>query len=104
MADWRMRAACRGEDSELFFPDSAAYSNGTVAYAKTVCRRCPVSGKCLTAAIDGREKAGIWGGLTPDERAKLHRRQQRRAAKPLPPVTCTQAAQNRAALAAAIAR
>jgi hypothetical protein len=33
--------------------------------------------ECLTAALEGREKVGIWGGLTPMERANLDRRRRR---------------------------
>jgi hypothetical protein len=33
-------------------------------------------------AMDGREKTGIWGGFTPEERARLHRlRRRARAAR-----------------------
>jgi WhiB family redox-sensing transcriptional regulator len=74
---WRARAACRPLDSAIFFPDRTAYRNNDVASAKAVCRRCPVREECLEAALDGREKIGIWGGLTPLERANLHRRKRR---------------------------
>jgi WhiB family redox-sensing transcriptional regulator len=75
--DWRLRAACLPFDSELFFPDRAAYRNQAVARAKAVCQKCPVREACLRAAMDGREKLGIWGGLTPEERTKLRRRERR---------------------------
>jgi WhiB family transcriptional regulator, redox-sensing transcriptional regulator len=75
--DWRMKAACQPFDSELFFPDRSAYRNNEIAQAKSVCRGCPVREDCLKAALDGREKVGIWGGLTPEERAKLQRRNRR---------------------------
>lgn len=75
--DWRVDAACRPLDSAIFFPDRTAYRNNDVAGAKAVCRRCPVREECLEAAMDGREKIGIWGGLTPLERANLHRRKRR---------------------------
>jgi Transcription factor WhiB len=35
---------------------------------------------CLAAAMDGREKIGIWGGLPPMERANLQRRERRACA------------------------
>jgi len=75
--DWRTLAACRPLDSAIFFPDRTAYRNNDIAHAKEVCRRCPVREECLTAAMDGREKVGIWGGLTPIERANLQRRKRR---------------------------
>jgi WhiB family redox-sensing transcriptional regulator len=80
--DWRVKAACRPLDSAIFFPDRTAYRNDDIASAKAVCRRCPVREECLEAAMDGREKIGIWGGLTPVERANLHRRKRRAAQDP----------------------
>lgn len=38
--------------------------------AKAVCRGCPVRSECLAYALAARERAGVWGGLTPDERAE----------------------------------
>jgi WhiB family redox-sensing transcriptional regulator len=82
---WRARAACRPLDSAMFFPDRTAYRNNDVAGAKAVCRRCPVREECLEAAMEGREKIGIWGGLTPVERANLHRRKRRARTAEAPP-------------------
>ena len=70
---WREQAACRAFDPELFFPPPRS---GTATYeeaaAKVVCARCPVAGACLAFALDRGESDGIWGGLTPDERRRLH--------------------------------
>jgi WhiB family transcriptional regulator, redox-sensing transcriptional regulator len=79
LADWRMQAACRPYDSEIFFPVRSPNRNKDTAKAKAVCRKCPVREECLQAAMDGREKIGIWGGLTPEERGRLHRRGRRAA-------------------------
>jgi WhiB family redox-sensing transcriptional regulator len=79
LADWRMQAACRPYDSEMFFPVRSPNRNKDTAKAKAVCDKCPVREECLQAAMDGREKIGIWGGLTPEERARLHRRGRRAA-------------------------
>jgi WhiB family redox-sensing transcriptional regulator len=82
---WRARAACQQFDLAIFFPDHHVYRRNNVAAAKAVCCRCPVREECLEAAMDGGEKTGIWGGLTPIERVNLHRRQRRaRAAKKEP--------------------
>jgi WhiB family redox-sensing transcriptional regulator len=79
MAMWMDAAECRGEDTELFFP---AGHRGEytlqIKKAKAVCGRCPVRGECLQAALGRREKHGIWGGLTDDERARLRRNDRRR--------------------------
>jgi WhiB family transcriptional regulator, redox-sensing transcriptional regulator len=51
--------------------------NSEIARAKAICRECPVREECLRAAMDGREKIGIWGGFTPEERARLDRLSRR---------------------------
>ena len=45
-----------------------------VKMAKLICRGCPVSATCLNWALAGGQGAGIWGGLTEDERRRLPRR------------------------------
>ena len=73
--DWRDSAACRDADPELFFPDADTRSaRAKVMTAKLMCRGCPVSATCLSWALDSGQEAGIWGGLTEDERRRLHRR------------------------------
>jgi WhiB family redox-sensing transcriptional regulator len=42
--------------------------------AKLICRGCPVSATCLSWALASGQEAGIWGGLTEDQRRRLHRR------------------------------
>ena len=50
--------------------------------AKAVCRRCPVVEPCLQWALESGQDAGVWGGLTEDERRALKRRTARaRAAR-----------------------
>ena len=73
---WRRRAACRGEDPELFFPVGSAGSAALaqIAEAKKICARCPVRRACLVFAMATRQEYGIWGGLTEDERSQLRRR------------------------------
>jgi WhiB family redox-sensing transcriptional regulator len=73
--DWRDYAACRDADPELFFPDGDMRSaRAKVMMAKLMCRGCPVSATCLSWALASGQEAGIWGGLTEDERRRLHRR------------------------------
>ena len=73
LPDWR-DAACRDADPELFFPDGDTRSaRARVKLAKLICRGCPVSATCLSWALASGQ-AGIWGGLTEDERHRLHRR------------------------------
>jgi WhiB family redox-sensing transcriptional regulator len=62
-------------DPALFFPDGDVRSARAQAKAaKLICRRCPVSATCLSWALASGLEAGIWGGLTEDERHRLRRR------------------------------
>jgi WhiB family redox-sensing transcriptional regulator len=72
--NWRADAACRNADPELFFPDGDVRSaRAQVKTAKLICRGCPVSATCLSWALASGQEAGIWGGLTENERRRLHR-------------------------------
>ena len=80
--DWRHRAACLDEDHELFFPiGNTGPALLQIDEAKAVCRRCPVMDTCLKWALESGQDAGVWGGLSEDERRALKRRtaRQRRA-------------------------
>jgi WhiB family redox-sensing transcriptional regulator len=70
---WRSRAACRGLDTEVFFPLHATRGPATPreAAAKRVCARCPVVAECLRFALRHGEDWGIWGGLSSHERRRL---------------------------------
>lgn len=80
--DWRHRSACRDEDPELFFPvGNSGPALLQIAEAKAVCRRCPVIGDCLSWALDSGQDAGVWGGMSEDERRALKRRNARTRAR-----------------------
>ena len=73
--DWRHEAACREVDPELFFPiGNSGPALLQIEEAKQVCRRCSVLDDCLRWAIDSGQDAGVWGGLSEDERRALKRR------------------------------
>ena len=84
MRDWRHDAACLDTgEPELFFPvGDTAYTYLQVAEAKAICEGCQVQPACLAWAVDHGQDAGIWGGLTEDERRSL----KRRATTPLRPL------------------
>lgn len=74
--EWMTRALCRSNalDAEVWFPDSRGEDSEAVA----ICRRCPVARQCLEHALrleppqaTGRERFGIFGGLTPAQRAQV---------------------------------
>lgn len=73
----RTDRACLGTDPEAFFPHYA--SDAAEAPAKDICQRCSVREACLNFAIETQQKYGIWGGLTPDERAAEIRRRNKAA-------------------------
>jgi WhiB family redox-sensing transcriptional regulator len=76
--DWRDRAACLDEDPELFFPiGNTGPAILQIEEAKAVCRRCPVIETCLQWALDSGQDAGVWGGLSEDERRALRRARRR---------------------------
>lgn len=80
--DWRHRALCRDEDPELFFPvGTGGPALAQIAEAKAVCRRCPVISECLTWALETGQDAGVWGGMSEDERRALKRRHARTRAR-----------------------
>jgi len=75
---WRNRAACLDEDPELFFPiGNTGPALLQIEEAKAVCHRCEVIETCLKWAIEFGQDAGVFGGLSDDERRALKRRTAR---------------------------
>jgi WhiB family transcriptional regulator, redox-sensing transcriptional regulator len=69
--NWRLLAACRSIDPDLFFPiSSSGKSVEQAAKAKAVCDCCLVRRQCLAFALQTRQAHGIWGGLTAEERSQ----------------------------------
>jgi WhiB family redox-sensing transcriptional regulator len=80
--DWRHHAACRDEDPELFFPvGTSGPALLQITEAKSVCRRCPVNAECLNWALASGQDAGVWGGMSEDERRAMKRRNARTGAR-----------------------
>lgn len=71
-SEWWDRAACKGADTESFFPASASRVDNTLEEqsAKAHCRRCPVIHDCAEFAVTTGQH-GIWGGMNDDERRLL---------------------------------
>ena len=78
---WQYEAACRGEDSEMFFApnyfEKKEEKDVREAHAKAICVGCPVRIDCLEYALRTREPHGIWGGLNEVERKALLRERDR---------------------------
>lgn len=69
---WWLRAACRGMDTSIFYPEKDRKAND--AHAKRICQACPVKDQCLKYALETGEKHGTWGGMTTTERNNYRRR------------------------------
>lgn len=64
---WWCRAACRGMDTELFFP-----LNGDYGPVRAICLSCPVRLFCLEDALAQEyDRYGFFGGTTPKDRARM---------------------------------
>ena len=79
-AFWQ-EAVCSDVDPELFVPPSST-SASSYEIARRYCQQCRVQSQCLEFAvgvetITKRFAFGMYGGLTPNERAKLPRRRHR---------------------------
>lgn len=81
---WRDRAACRGADTELFYPLTGGAG---VSTALALCGNCPVWDDCLTTALKRAER-GIWGGTTEEQRRRIRSGKEPRPTEP-PEVTVT---------------
>jgi WhiB family redox-sensing transcriptional regulator len=67
---WMLEGLCRQADGDAWFPEKGQHANEAVA----VCQACPVQAECLQYALDHDERYGLWGGLTPPQRAQLRPR------------------------------
>ena len=77
--DWRNEASCRDVDPDLFFPiGTTGIAIEQVDAAQRICATCMVREPCLEFALASNQDAGVWGGLTEDERRTLKRARQRR--------------------------
>jgi len=76
--DWRIKAACRDEDPELFFPlgSSSAADRLQIAEAKSICHGCPVLTECRRWTLKFDPSHGVFAGLSEDERAVTRARRK----------------------------
>jgi hypothetical protein len=79
--DWKLEAACRGLQTNLFFPEKG--DQHTLKTALEICNGtpdtepCPVKQQCLdwilTTFNRDEDLYGIYGGLLPAQRLKLRK-------------------------------
>lgn len=73
--DWRTFARCQREPATYVINvdddgDEPLYPTAAQALC---CQLCPVRTECLQHALDDREPAGVWGGMTTYQRGLLTR-------------------------------
>lgn len=67
---WQEEALCH-DKTEIFFPERYEHYN-TIAAARRICAKCPVSEKCLAYALElPHPWHGVYAGLTPKQRMRL---------------------------------
>ncbi len=72
---WMDHAACANRGTKQprvdFFPKQTTATHAREA--KAICQRCCVRDECLAYALatENHQRHGIWGGMTPEERAKI---------------------------------
>ena len=72
--DWRLQAACRNTEPELFFPiGTTGPALIQIEAAKSVCQACEAQEACLEFALATNQESGIWGGTSEEERRKLRK-------------------------------
>lgn len=74
MSQWWHRAACKDQDTNIFFPEK---ETARAPRARQWCRDCPVQKECLDDAMRHEDpmasRPGIFGGLNGAERDRLYR-------------------------------
>ena len=71
--EWHAEAACKGADTNLFFPGQGESLEPALLY----CRMCPVASECLEEAFRNGERHGVYGGMSERDR-RLERRRRRK--------------------------
>ena len=73
---WRLMAACRTEDPDLFvgpLDEPEDDRSAREAAAKAICARCPVQSACLSFALDTGQQDGVWAGCNAAELLRARR-------------------------------
>lgn len=69
--NWRDQAACKGMDTDMFFPDQA---QPVPAAVKKACKECTVRQECLDYAVSVPILMGYFGGMNVRQR-RIYRRE-----------------------------
>lgn len=66
---WKEHAACKGMDTNLFFPERG--QNELIRAALAVCDRCTVRQECFDYCHMSGIRVGVWGGLSERGRRRI---------------------------------
>jgi len=70
--DWRLKAACKDVDPDIFFPESLGEYQLPDAPWRRLCPNCPVKDLCLKAATEPGDKVyGVFGGVYFNSRGQM---------------------------------
>ncbi|AWG51604.1 WhiB family transcriptional regulator [Mycobacteroides abscessus] len=69
--EWQNHAACKGMDTNLWYPERGA--SRECQLAKSICHDCPVKIQCREYAVSHQEQWGLWGELSLKDRRKWDR-------------------------------
>ena len=69
------------EGQKLYDEGNTGPALSQIEDARSICQRCSVVEDCLTWALESGQDAGVWGGLSEDERRALKRRNARARAR-----------------------
>ncbi len=68
---WWLRADCRTQESQLWFPERGESAEP----ARRICLTCPVMAECRDYALtSSMPLLGVWGGMSEREREKARRK------------------------------
>jgi len=72
-------AACMfTKNPDLFFPTASIVPNRTLRQIADLCSGCEENVRCLEYALEHNIKEGFWGGISPQDRAEMKPRSNRR--------------------------
>lgn len=80
----RERVLCRDAEQDFWYPSYGGTGVIQTRRAKEICAGCELRESCLERAMEfegtrcAQDRYGIWGGLTPRERAALARARAKR--------------------------
>lgn len=60
-------AACKGADTEIFFPTAGSPAHQALAY----CQKCSQIAPCLAEAMTRVDECGVLGGTTEGDRRRI---------------------------------